>query len=166
MLSYILSRCTSEEQRLWEMTNVFTSQSSEASHELSQVGRKVCVTVATFQTGQIDWCYLRWWQNQEKEQGLTNDRMLAQGSVKDQGTEPEHLLVGGGADIDAPRVASGFEFACQSDVISKQAISWHSYPNNSSQHRAWMNAYPHLKKKKKDILCFHLVCNYFNEKYC
>lgn len=45
--------------------------------------------------------------------------MLAQGSVKDQGEEPEHLLVSGGADIDAPRVTSRFKFACQSDIISK-----------------------------------------------
>lgn len=103
----------------------------------------------------------------DRTNGLTNDRMWTQGSVKDQGRKSEHLLVSGGADIDAPRVTSRFEFACQSDVISKQAISWHSHPNNSSQHRAWMNAYPHLKKKKeKDILCFHLVWNYFNEKYC
>lgn len=99
--------------------------------------------------------------NQEKEQGLTNDRMWAQSKVKDQGRKPEHLLVSGGADIDAPRVTSWFEFACQSDIISKQAISWHPYPNNSSQHRAWMNAYPHLKKKEKGYVMFSFVMQLF-----
>lgn len=61
----------------------------------------------------------------------------------------EHLLVGGGADIDAPRVTSRLELARQGDIISKQAVSWHSYPHDSSQHRARVNAYPHLKKKER-----------------
>ena len=77
----------------------------------------------------------------------------------------EHLLVSGRADVDAPRVTSWFEFACQSDIISKQPISWHSYPNNSSEHRTWVDAYPHLKEKERKMkriyLCFSFGMQFF-----
>lgn len=158
----------SEWQWLWEMTNLCLPLSQVRLFMYSlRVQINVYVTIAIFQTRWIYSYHLGEWEDQKKKyrvSQMTGYQFKAMSKTGGGGGQ-EHLLVSGRADVDAPWVTSWFEFTCQGDIISKQAISWHSYPNNASKHRAWVNAYPHLKEKERKMkriyLCFSFGMQFF-----
>lgn len=51
-----------------------------------------------------------------------------------------YLLVGGGADVDAPRLAPRFKLAGQSHVVAKQAVTGHFHAHHPGQNRPGVDA--------------------------
>lgn len=54
------------------------------------------------------------------------------------------LLVGGGADVDAQWLTSGFELVGQSDVVAEEAVARHHLAHHTRQNWSRVNSDAHL----------------------